>query len=107
MLELYEVTFEIRHLETALELNKDFTGCFLDDGNGCFYFTAAGSEKSPVRQKEIYDGAVASENSVAYDTKSKGYKEDYTTCLSSHKIFTLTAARYTKRNVRISDPLDP
>jgi len=65
LLELYEVTFEVYYLETALGLNDDLIRHFWDYENGGFYFTADDGERLLVRQKEIYDGAVPSGNSVA------------------------------------------
>jgi len=65
MLELYEATFEVNYLKTALELNEDLIRHFWDHNSGGFYFTADDSESLLVRQKEIYDGAIPSGNSVA------------------------------------------
>jgi uncharacterized protein YyaL (SSP411 family) len=65
LLELYEATFEVNYLETALELNDDLIEHFWDCENGGFYFTADDGEELLVRQKEIYDGAMPSGNSVA------------------------------------------
>lgn len=65
LIELYEASFEVRHLQTALDLNKDLLKYFWDDRGGGFYFTATDGENLLVRQKEIYDGAVPSGNSVA------------------------------------------
>lgn len=65
LLELYESTFNVRYLQTALELNKDLIEQFWDDDNGGFYFTPKNSEDLLFRQKEVYDGAVPSGNSVA------------------------------------------
>jgi len=65
MLELYETTFEVRYLQTALSLNDDLLKHFWDDQAGGFYFTADDAEKLLVRQKDIYDGAIPSGNSVA------------------------------------------
>lgn len=65
LLELYEATFEVYYLETALRLTEDLVRHFWDHENGGFYFTADDSERLLVRQKEIYDGAVPSGNSVA------------------------------------------
>ncbi len=65
LLELYEATFEVNYLETALALNEDLIRHFWDHRNGGFYFTADDGESLLVRQKEIYDGAVPSGNSVA------------------------------------------
>ena len=65
LIELYETVFDIRYLETALELNKDFTRHFWDSDRGGFYFTADDTEEILVRKKEIYDAAVPSGNSMA------------------------------------------
>ena len=65
MIELYETTFDIDYLQTALELNKDLVKHFWDDDTGGFYFTADDAEDLIVRQKEINDGAIPSGNSVA------------------------------------------
>ncbi|MFH1647646.1 MAG: thioredoxin domain-containing protein [Chloroflexota bacterium] len=65
LLELYEATFEVDYLERALELNRQLLEHFWDGENGGFYFTADDAEKLLLRQKEIYDGAVPSGNSVA------------------------------------------
>ncbi len=64
MLELYETTFEVHYLKTALHLNDDVLKHFWDDEGGAFYFTADEAEKLLVRQKHIYDGAIPSGNSV-------------------------------------------
>ncbi len=65
MTELYETTFEVRYLRTALKLNDDLLRHFWDNEAGGFYFTADDAEKLLVRQKDIYDGALPSGNSVA------------------------------------------
>lgn len=65
LIELYETTFEIFYLQKAIELNSAFIKHFWDDKKGGFYFTADDSENLFVRNKEIYDGAVPSGNSVA------------------------------------------
>jgi len=65
MIELYETTFDVRYLQTALELNHDLLRHFWDDTAGGFYFNADDAEKLLVRQKDIYDGAIPSGNSVA------------------------------------------
>jgi uncharacterized protein YyaL (SSP411 family) len=65
MLELYETTFTESYLKWALSLNQDLIEHFWDKDNGGFYFTADDSENLLIRQKEIYDGAIPSGNSVA------------------------------------------
>jgi uncharacterized protein len=65
LLDLYESTFETEYLDLAFKLNKDMIDLFLDKENGGFYFTGSDSEKLLIRQKEIYDGAIPSGNSIA------------------------------------------
>jgi uncharacterized protein YyaL (SSP411 family) len=65
LLETYEATFDTKYLQTALDLNKELIKYFWDEQRGGFYFTADDAEELIVRQKEIYDGAVPSGNSVA------------------------------------------
>lgn len=65
LIELYEATFDVIYLQTALKLNNDMIRQFWDDKNGGFYFSPYDGEELIVRQKEIYDGAVPSGNSVA------------------------------------------
>ena len=64
LIELYEVTFDPRLLKEALELNEVLIEHFWDDNDGGFYFTPDDGEKLPLRQKELYDGAIPSGNSV-------------------------------------------
>ncbi len=65
LIELYEVTFEVRYLEEALKLNEAMLAHFWDKQNGGFYFQPDDGEKQIVRTREIYDGALPSGNSVA------------------------------------------
>ncbi|MCR4343938.1 MAG: thioredoxin domain-containing protein [Candidatus Scalindua sp.] len=65
LLELYETVFDVHYLKTALDLNREMIKYFWDEKNGGFYFTADDAEELIVRQKEIYDGAIPSGNSVA------------------------------------------
>ena len=65
LLELYEAVFDVNYLKTAIQLNNDFILHFWDQESGGFYFTADDGEKLLSRQKEIYDGAIPSGNSVA------------------------------------------
>lgn len=65
LIELYQSTFEVHYLKTALELNNNLVEHFWDNDSGGFYFTADDSEQLLVRQKESYDGAMPSGNSVA------------------------------------------
>jgi uncharacterized protein len=65
LLDVYETTFSVEYLSRALELNTDLINYFWDNKDGAFFFTATDSEKLLVRQKEIYDGAIPSGNSIA------------------------------------------
>lgn len=65
LIELYEAIFDVKYLKAALELNRDMIKHFWDVSSGGLYFTPDDGEPLPVRQKEIYDGAVPSGNSVA------------------------------------------
>jgi uncharacterized protein YyaL (SSP411 family) len=65
LIELYEATFDIFYLEKALELHKIQIEDFWDDDIGGFYLSAKNSEQLLTRQKEIYDGAIPSGNSIA------------------------------------------
>lgn len=65
LLELYETTFDTNYLKKAVELINELMKHFWDDANGGFYFTPDDGEELLFRQKEIYDGAIPSGNSVA------------------------------------------
>ena len=67
MLELYDATFDPAYLERALKLQQQTNELFWDKDRGGFYFVAADNEELLVRQKEVYDGAIPSGNSVAAD----------------------------------------
>jgi uncharacterized protein YyaL (SSP411 family) len=66
-LELYDATFEPQHLERAVKLQQQTHELFWDTKGSGFYFTAADNEELLVRQKEVYDGAIPSGNSMAAD----------------------------------------
>lgn len=65
LIDLYETTFEIKYLKKAIELNKILIKEFWDEQNGGFYFTSSKSEELITRQKDVYDGAIPSGNSMA------------------------------------------
>src|SRR5260370_5278620 len=65
LIELYEATFDVKYLQTALDLNRDLIKHFWDAGNGGFFFTADDGEALLVRQREVDDNAIPSGNSVA------------------------------------------
>ena len=64
LLNLYEATFDVRHLQTAIALNDEATRLFRDAKTGRFYITAHDAETLLVRPKETGDGAIPSGSSV-------------------------------------------
>ncbi len=64
LLESYETTFETSYLTAALELNNYLRQYFLDEDEGGYFQTSTTGEKVLIRQKELYDGAIPSGNSV-------------------------------------------
>jgi len=65
LLELYEVSFEIRYLEEAFRLTQEMIKLFWDEVQGGLFLTASDAQPLLFRPKEIYDGAIPSGNSVA------------------------------------------
>jgi uncharacterized protein YyaL (SSP411 family) len=65
LLDLYEATFEVKYLKTALELNNQMLDYFWDEKGGGLFFSGVKNEKLIAKTKEIYDGAMPSGNSVA------------------------------------------
>jgi len=51
LIELYEATFEVKYLQTALDLNRDLIKHSWDTTNGGFYFTADDYEALLVRRE--------------------------------------------------------
>lgn len=65
LLELYEATWEVRHLAQALELNRQLLDHFWDDEGGGLFLTADDAEALLVRQRVVADGPYPSGNAVA------------------------------------------
>ena len=65
LLELYETTFDVDYLKSALNLNEYLLKHFWDGKNAGFFFIADNGEDLLIRQKELYDGAIPSGNSIA------------------------------------------
>ncbi|MEI6424517.1 MAG: thioredoxin domain-containing protein, partial [Lentisphaerota bacterium] len=65
LIELYESTFDVKHLQTALDLTAYLTKHFWDATTGGYYFTPEYSTDLIIRQKESYDGAIPSGNAIA------------------------------------------
>jgi uncharacterized protein len=65
LIELYESAFDVRYFEEALRLQQLMLDLFWDEQEAGFFYTAHDGEKLIIRDKEIYDGATPSSNSVA------------------------------------------
>ena len=65
LLNLYEATFDIDLLRVAVELTETAIKHFWDADQGGFYFTADDGEPLLIRNKDFYDGAIPSGNSVS------------------------------------------
>jgi hypothetical protein len=65
LLDLYESTFEIRWLKTAISLTEDQNRLFYDSANGGFYDISGTDKSILIRTKEWYDGAEPTGNSIA------------------------------------------
>lgn len=63
-IDLYETTFDFYYLEQAVKWNDILINDFWDKNAGGFFFTSEKNEDLIARQKEIYDGAIPSGNSV-------------------------------------------
>ncbi|RYG73733.1 thioredoxin domain-containing protein [Lentibacillus lipolyticus] len=63
--ELYEGTFSIAYLEHARKLTDCMLDLFWDNEEGGFFFSGYDSEQLLSREKEVFDGALPSGNSVA------------------------------------------
>lgn len=73
LIELYEASFNPKYLEKALKLTETVLEHFTDTTGG-FYFTADFAESLIIRQKEVYDGAIPSGNSVMLTNLKKLYR---------------------------------
>jgi hypothetical protein len=65
LIELYQASFTTAYLQEAVTLNALMLDLFWDNGTGGFFLTAVDTNALLVRQKEIYDGAIPSGNSIA------------------------------------------
>ena len=66
LLHLYQATFDLKYAEAAISLQKRMLNDFWDDEKGGLFSVSAGSQDTPIRPKELYDGALPSANSVAF-----------------------------------------
>ncbi len=65
LIELYEMNYDEKYLEVAMDLSEYQIDQFWDFDSHGFFFTASSGEALLVRSKEVYDGAIPSGNSVS------------------------------------------
>lgn len=65
LIDLYEATFKIAHLEKANDLNETMVHQFWDHHHGGFYFTGKENLLPIARSKSPYDHALPSANAIA------------------------------------------
>jgi uncharacterized protein len=65
LLELYEASFEIEWLQTAIRLTEKQIGLFYDEHNGGFFDISGNDPTILVRMKEVYDNSEPSGNAIA------------------------------------------
>jgi len=71
LIELYQASGETGHLTEARRLADRMITDFWDEDNGGFYFTSNDHEELIVRNKDLFDNATPSGNSVAADVMLK------------------------------------
>ncbi|MBU5467845.1 thioredoxin domain-containing protein [Virgibacillus sp. MSJ-26] len=64
-LEMYQATFSLGFLNKGKTLMNDMLDLFWDEEHGGFYLSGSDSEQLIAQDKEVYDGALPSGNSVA------------------------------------------
>ncbi|HET8864465.1 MAG TPA: thioredoxin domain-containing protein [Gracilimonas sp.] len=64
-IELYEATFNPEYLREAVKCNQQFLDQFWDEKKGGFFFSIIDEDQVYGRQRQIFDGAIPSSNSVA------------------------------------------
>jgi len=65
IVDMFEITGELKHLEFAIKLSDYLVEHFWDEKNASFFFTADNHEKLIIRPKSNYDLSMPSGNSVA------------------------------------------
>ena len=65
LLDLYEATLDERFLDSACRIEEYFSSHFWDPDQGGYFFTHSDERAGLFFQKEVYDGALPSINSVA------------------------------------------
>lgn len=64
-LSIYEATFDAKYFHQALSTARQMINFFWDEKAGAFYFTSSDHEAMIIRNKDFFDNAIPSGNSVA------------------------------------------
>jgi uncharacterized protein len=65
LIELYQATFNVSYLRSAIDLSQEMLERFWDKERGGLNFSATTDHDLPLKTREFYDGAIPSGNSVA------------------------------------------
>ncbi|HEV7699701.1 MAG TPA: thioredoxin domain-containing protein [Pyrinomonadaceae bacterium] len=97
LIEVYQATGEVEQLKRARDLADTMITEFWDEENGGFFFTSNDHEELVVRNKDFYDNATPSGNSVAADVLLRLAK---LTGDTRYERFATTVLRLTASQVR-------
>lgn len=64
LIDVYQITFNVRYLQIAGKYTGDVLSYFFDAGSGLFFFTDARQSDIVFRKKDLYDNATPSGNST-------------------------------------------
>ena len=64
LLTVYQLTYELKYIQKAVQLLTYVLEHFLDESDGLLYFTDRNQSDVPVRRKELYDSATPSGNAT-------------------------------------------
>ncbi|HRI58482.1 MAG TPA: thioredoxin domain-containing protein, partial [Saprospiraceae bacterium] len=64
LIDLYQITFNVRYLQIAEKYTDDVLSYFFDAETGLFFFTDARQSDVVLRKKDLYDNATPSGNST-------------------------------------------
>jgi len=74
LIDLYETTFEVRHLEQAIAFQGMLDEHFWDEETGGYFTVADDGEQLIVRAKKLYGGAIPSGNAVSIGNLARLYR---------------------------------
>ena len=86
--ELYEMRYEEKYLQDALGYQQIIDEQFADETRGGYFMTSAHDADTILRPREIYDGALPSGNSMAFENRMrlKAYFPDQELSIAAAKL---------------------